>query len=136
MTMAGKKRTAPPLHWSQANPLLEWVAASLGLALSMGAIGFVAWDGAQHDDRPPEVTVSVSRIAPTAGGYLVEIEARNRSRETAAGVEVEGSLANGEASTVQFDYVPGLGRRQGGLVFREDPRGSGLELRVKGHSIP
>ncbi len=133
--MAAAKKPAP-VHWTQRAPLLEWISAAIGLVLSIAAIGFVAWDGLQADGRAPQITVQATAIRPAPGGFLVEVEARNLSRETAAAVEIEGALADGETARIQFDYVPGQGRRTGGLLFRTDPRSAGLELNVRGYSIP
>ena len=132
------KKAAAETPWS-APPALEWVAAGLGLVLSCGAIGFVLWE-AMQPSTPPSISLRPGAVERTAGGWVVEVEARNASLSTAAAVEVEGVLeragAEVETSTLTFDYVPGQGRRSGGLIFENDPRANELKLRTKGYIEP
>lgn len=138
MDQSPPKPKPPPLK--DRTPLLEWLAAGVGLIVIVAVLGYVLWDGLQHTDAPPAIAVRVVRVTPTPAGYVAEIEALNRNRTTAANVEVEGVLERGgreiESSTTTFDYVPGLGRRQGGLLFETDPRGFDLRPAVKGYVDP
>jgi uncharacterized protein (TIGR02588 family) len=122
-------------------PALEWIAAGIGLLLTLGILGAIGWEAVRGDgDRLPAIEVEVGRIVPAAGGYAVEVELRNLSPATAAGVEVEGELTRGDGttaiSTVVVDYVPGRSTRTAGLFFREDPRAHGLKVRALGYSEP
>jgi uncharacterized protein (TIGR02588 family) len=118
-------------------PLLEWIAAGIGLILLLivlGAIGQEAMTGAA--DEPPAITVTAGQVTQTRSGFVVAFEANNASRGTAAAVEIEGKLASGETSSATLDYVPGRGRTAGGLFFKTDPRGQQLELRALGFQTP
>lgn len=121
--------------------LLEWIAAATGLALLLGVLAVIGWEALHGDPgEPPTIALQVRRIAPSAGGFVVEIEAFNRSGGTAQSVEIEGALrgvsAPIETSSVSFDYIPGHSRRIGGLFFREDPRRHRLDLRALGYQEP
>lgn len=129
------KRPPPPNKLSERTPLLEWLGAGCGLVLALGAIGYLVVQGLQPETGPPNIIATAGRVTPTSGGYVVEITAENRSRKTAAGVEIEGALG-AETSAVTFDYVPGGGRRKGALVFRADPRAAPLTVVAKGHVEP
>ena len=59
----------------------------------------------------------------------------NRSGQTAARVELEGR-SGAETSSASVDYVPGHSQAEAGLLFREDPRRGGLEVRVTGFQLP
>jgi uncharacterized protein (TIGR02588 family) len=124
----------------QSTLWLEWLASGLGLVLSVGAIGYVVWEGLQRTGLPPVVTVHVERTVETAAGYVVEIRAANQGDTTAAMVEVEGELKrNGETvetGGVTFDYLPGQSERKGGLFFKRDPRLHTLQVRAKGFVRP
>ena len=64
----------------------------------------------------------------------------NLSPATAAAVQIEGELVEGErvlaTSQVTLDYVPGNSERRGGLFFRENPQAYDLEIRALGYAKP
>ena len=122
-------------------PLLEWIAALLGLIITLGLIGFIGWEAIKApDDSPPAIEVVAERVTRVTGGYVVEIVAVNRGPATAAGVEVEGTLKNVAAepvtSRLTLDYVPGHSRQRGGLFFSQELRLDQLELRAVGYARP
>lgn len=120
--------------------ILEWIAAGVGLTLTLTAIGFMAREGLRRGDGPPVLTVRATEITPTAAGYVVDVRVTNRSRAAAAAVEVAGVLRSGgrevETGAITFDYVPGHGRQEGGIVFRNDPRAHALTLAATGYVKP
>lgn len=125
----------------QRAPLLEWASAALGLLILAVMVGLLMMEALHSSERtPPVMLVQPTGFAAHTGHYIVEIEVANRSRSTGAAVQVEGSLNQGgqpaETSTATFDYVPGLSKRRGGLVFSKDPRQFELELRVTGYERP
>ena len=123
----------------QPIPALEWAVAALGLLLVLGTVAFLAMDAARGHDQPPDLVVRADTVMALGGGWLVRFTAENRGRETAAAVGVVGELRDGagvESSRATLDYVPGRSTREGGLVFRRDPRRGGLELRVEGWRAP
>jgi uncharacterized protein (TIGR02588 family) len=131
-----RSKAGPPRE-----PLLEWIAAGIGLVLIAGillVIGREALNG--ETEQLPSIEVRATRIAAAASGFVVEVAAVNRSGATAAIVEVEGVLKSGEAevetSSLAFDYIPGHATRKGGLFFSEDPRKHRLELRALGYQAP
>ena len=113
--------------------------ASLGLAASLGAIGYLLWEGLQPHTAPVILTARAQEVFATQTGYVVTIEVVNESRQTASAVEVEGKLlGERETETVNltFDYVPGKGRRRGSIAFKGDPQQRSLHLSVKGQVAP
>lgn len=132
--MAGKNEAA-------ATSPLEWVAAILGALIALALLGLIAWDAATGPRRvPPALVVQPEQVVRNAGGYVVRFVARNRTDDTAAGVQVEGVLKQGgtevERSQATIDYVPGNGHRRGGLIFTRDPAAHSLELRATGYQQP
>lgn len=128
-----KRRTDPPL--------LEWVASGIGLLLLLGLLAVIGREALSREaEQLPAIDVAIRRILPAGSGFVVEIEAVNRSGGTAAAVEIEGVLKSGgtslETSNATLDYVPGHSRRRGGLFFREDPRRHEIEVRALGFQIP
>jgi len=125
---------------SARTPLLEWVAAGIGLSLLLGLLGVIGWEALRGGpSQPPAIEVAVSRIAASGAGFVVEFEARNRAGSAAQSVEIEGVLSGGgppETRSISFDYIPGHSRRGGGLFFSRDPRQGRLELRAHGFQTP
>lgn len=122
-------------------PLLEWISAGLGLVLTLGMVAVIGQEALRGDaDQLPAIEVRATRIESTPSGFVVEIVAANHTGGTAAAVQVEGELKDGETSvetsSLTFDYVPGHAERKGGLFFAEDPRRHRLEVRALGYQAP
>jgi uncharacterized protein (TIGR02588 family) len=125
----------------QNTPLLEWIAAGLGLLLTLGMLAIIGQEALRGDSSQlPAIEVRVARVVPAPSGFLVEIVANNRSGGTAAAVQIEGMLKSGEteieAASLTLDYVPGHAERKGGLFFTRDPRLYQLEVRPLGYQAP
>jgi len=128
---------------SSARPksLVEWIAGTIGLVLTLSMIGFIGYQAlVGREKAPPALEVRVGSIQQAKAGYVVQILASNRSRQTAAGVEVEGVLqrdgAQIERSSMSFDFVPGHSQSRGGLFFRNDPRSGTFSVRPVGYHEP
>jgi uncharacterized protein (TIGR02588 family) len=119
---------------------LEWVIAAIGGLLVVGAIAYMVVFAVAELERPPAVTLSVTSVTTTPGGYLVSFRAANAGGATAAALQVSGELRKGgavvETSAVTIDYLPQQSEREGGLVFTRDPEDLTLSLRVEGYSEP
>jgi uncharacterized protein (TIGR02588 family) len=129
----------PPHH---ETPFWEKVAGAVSLLLVLGVIGFLLYEAFQPQTAP-EIVTEVQSITPQPGGYLVQFQASNRGRQTAASVLVEGALYDPagsgepiETAEATFDYIPDQSDRTGSLVFARDPRQYDLRLQVKGFMDP
>ena len=118
----------------------EWVVAALGLLLVLATVGFVVLDAIRTDAGPPRLTVRADSVVSLGdAGWLVPFTARNDAHVTAAGVTIVGELhdaAGVETSRTELDYVPGRSERQGGLLFRRDPRQGVVRVRAEGYQDP
>jgi uncharacterized protein (TIGR02588 family) len=122
-------------------PVLEWIAAAIGLILTLAMLGFIGWQAWKSTgEELPAIEVRIQRIVPAAGGFVAEFAAANLSPATAAAVQIEGELREGErvvaTSQVTLDYVPGNSEQRGGLFFRENPQAYGFEVRALGYAKP
>ena len=118
-------------------PLLEWVSAALGLGIALALMGIIGREAilSEKGSDLPILYARVQSVEATKAGHAVRIIVFNRSRQTAARVEVEGKAGN-ETSLMSVDYVAGRSQAEGGLVFQEDPRRAGLKVRVTGFQLP
>ena len=84
--------------------------------------------------------MQVDSVVQTGEMYVVVFSIGNEGDATAAGVQVEGILRDGDAvlerSDVQFDFVPVGATRSGALLFTRDPRGHALRVRPTGYERP
>jgi uncharacterized protein (TIGR02588 family) len=120
-------------------PLLEWISAAIGLAITLGILGYLGSQLRSQREPIPALSVAVERIVNGPDGYTAEIMIRNASPATAAHVHVEGTLQTGNEVRRSFallDYVPGHSTRRAGLAFDEDPSGGNLDVRVIGYTEP
>lgn len=124
----------------QRTPLAEWIAAGVGLVLTLAVLGYSVWEVVDTTDAPPALEVRPRAVHAQAGGHVVEIEVLNDSYATAADVEVVGTIEQGgavvEERRATFDYVPAQGSARGGLVFLRDPEAGVLRLRTEGYVEP
>jgi len=132
---------ADPTKGTTDTPLLEWIAAGIGLLLLLTLIAVIAREAiAEEHKELPAIELAVRGMAPAGTGFVVEVEATNRSGGTAAAVEIEAILKTGvtivETSSASFDYVPGHSKATGGVFFTRDPRGHTLEVRPTGFQTP
>ncbi|MGI8494027.1 MAG: hypothetical protein ACR2L1_01780 [Pyrinomonadaceae bacterium] len=120
--------------------LLEWAAAIIGLILVAGSLGVLLYDAATEKDTPPVLTVKTESVTAIKDGYLIKFTLYNDGTENAADVNVEGTISDGEkdseTSSVTIDYSPAHSKREGGLLFKENPQQSGFQIRATGYNKP
>lgn len=120
----------------QSVPLLEWLAAAIGLVVAVALLGIIGREAIRGTDgEVPVLEARLVGLRSTPAGYVALIEVANRSSQTAAAVQVRGT-SGGEESEASIDYVPGDSRARAGLVFSSDPRRRPIELRVTGYQLP
>ena len=121
-------------------PRLEWLTASFGLLVVLATLGLLSYQAFAVGESPPVIVNRVMAVRSVAGGYLVQLEVRNKGGETTASLTVEGTLKEGqrliETSEATLDYVPGHSSREAGLFFSTNPEHYQLELRALGYQEP
>jgi uncharacterized protein (TIGR02588 family) len=134
--MTGKKRDAKRVekNW------LEWIVFGLGLLLVAGTLGFLVYDGATDEGRPPVVEVRLGEPRATGHNFIVPVTVLNHGDETAEGVAVEVTLdaGGGEPERAEFAvaFLPRRATREGWVAFTNDPRTGRLTPRVLGYEKP
>ena len=120
-------------------PRLEWAFGILGLALILGAIGFIGYQIVADEQRYADLRVELVRIEPQGGRHLVLLEISNEGGAAAENVRVTGRLhATGGTETreVTLDYVPSGSWRRAVLYFEADPASYRLKLGIDGYQEP
>ena len=118
---------------------LEWAVFGAGLALVLGVLGFLAYDGATAGDSPPQFQIELGQPERRDEHFDVPVRVRNRGGETAEGVHVEVALEGaGESERGEFvlAFVPRGGTREASVTFRADPRAGTMRARVLGYEKP
>lgn len=128
-----KKQTKKPSVW-------EWVTAFVGLALVLGAVGFMFYKAVWGENSPPDVIVQVEAVEQLNNGHLVKFRAVNQGGSTAEGVVIEAELKRGgeklETSQMTIDFLPVNSVRQGGFFFTNNPQQYDLQVRPLGYQQP
>ena len=121
-------------------PIAEWIAAGLGLALTLGVIVYSVREGVSVRDSHPRLTVEAEAAEAAGANHVVPVIVRNAAHATAASVEVRGVLRKGDAIVeerrVVIAYVPGKGEARGGLLFERDPAAYALSVTPEGYEEP
>ena len=121
-------------------PIVEWIVVALGVVITLGLFGYIGWQAVTaNGEKVPMITVEAGEAHAYPGGWVVEVTARNRSPQTASGVEIEGTLNSGGEETkasATLTYIPGNSSKEAGLFFPEDPSSGTLEVRATGYETP
>lgn len=129
-----------PSRSNRALAVAERTFAACGAAFLVAVIGYIGWYAAAHGDARPELAVGLIKVSPVGQQYAAFFQMTNHGHATAAGVVVEGELRRGdvtiERAETTLDYVPGRSRREGALLFTQDPNAFTLLLSAKGYHDP
>lgn len=114
-------------------PVLQWIAAGLGLVTTLAAGGVILAEALQPA-RPVALSIRVDGERRSASSRILDIVVTNAGSETAAAVEVAGKVGS-ETASVTLDYVPGDGEATAALAFPAEASGSPV-ITVAGWSAP
>ena len=129
MTTKSKQRNDPV-------PLLEWITAALGALVAIAFFVTIALSlGDETREALPMLSVRVERAVAGDNHHSLRLVVANASDRTAKQVQVEGKLG-GEVSSMTLDYVPARSTAEGAILFKSDPRGGAVELRITGYQLP
>ena len=119
---------------------LEWIVFVVSLALVLGTLGYLLYDGATATEAPPSIQVRLGEQQRTPQNFIVHVAVTNDGGQTAEGVHVEVVLegAGGEAERGEFvvAFLPRRATREGWVAFRSDPAAARLTARVLGYEKP
>jgi uncharacterized protein (TIGR02588 family) len=114
---------------------IEWVVAAFASMLVLGLVAYLVTIAVTHRSGEPELVLSVKTIEEARPGYVV-VSLRNEGDASAAGVQIEGVLPDGEAGEATLDYSPADSETTATLVFSRPVEPGELTLRVKGYADP
>ncbi|TFV59575.1 TIGR02588 family protein [Geodermatophilus sp. DF01-2] len=118
----------------------EYLLGVVGGVLVVAVLAFLLYDALAARQGGPRLSVEVTAVTPAPEGFSVGYELRNEGGETAEQVEVSAELTRAgspvEQAGATADYVAPGSRRQGALLFTEDPRSGELQVTVSGYVLP
>lgn len=125
----------------ERRPGVEWVFGLLSALLVAGLAGFLAYQAAFGENRPPDLSASIERLERSGTGTLVMVMVVNHGDEAAADVGVEAVVGSAGTDAVRkeirFDYVAARAIRRGAFVVeRRDVDAGDVALRVQGYAEP
>lgn len=136
----GKSKKRSDTKGNKKIPAIEWITAAIGLGIVLFFIIFLLFEAKESADKPPDIKIKVIKIIRGGAYYNILINVSNIGQQTAEGVIVEGNLLNGEkvieSSETMFDYIPGQSKKEGGLMFRNDPEKYLLVVKALGFEKP
>lgn len=125
--------------WPKA-PALEWIAAALGLLVTLAMFAVIGHDAIAGSGGQPVLAATAGEARRTPAGHVVAFTVANASPAAAASVEVEGELTipgrAPETSSATLDHVAGRSQARGAMIFAADPAAGQLSLRVRGFVEP
>lgn len=140
MSVHSPRKSRPQNSTAVDIPLLEWVIASVGLAIVIAVVGVLIYEAVAGDRSPPDVKLTVQSVRPVQNGFLVKIRAENIGGEPAARVsiaaEVWAQSKVVESRETQFEHLPPHSSREAGVFFQRDPRPNEIRMRALGYEEP
>lgn len=124
---------------SDDDKVLHAAMGAIGAAAVAMMLGVFLYEAVGGEETPPTIALEVTGVERAGDVWLTRVRAHNSGDETAAQVEIEGTLSAGgetETATMTLDYLPDGSTRTGGLYFAQDPGQGELSLRVLGYSDP
>lgn len=124
----GPKTVAP-------RPILQWIAAAVGVCVTIGAAAVIMVEALQPA-RPVALSVAVEGVRQAGPTTIFELKVSNTGSETAAGVEIVGEDGKGKTASVTLDYVPGDGEASAAVTLPRVEAGEKPSFSVVGWSEP
>ena len=87
---------------------LEWIVFGVSLALVVGTLGYLLYDGATATEAPPSIQVRLGEQQRTPHNFIVHVAVTNDGGETAEGVHVEVVLESVGGETERGEFVVAL----------------------------
>jgi uncharacterized protein (TIGR02588 family) len=125
----------------RSRPTLEWAFGIVSAVLVASLAGFLAYEAAFGEDRPPDLTATIERLERSANGTLVMVAIANHGDAAAADVGLEAVVTTGGTvalrKDIRFDYVAARAIRRGAFVVEgQDVETGDVTLEVHGYTEP
>ena len=108
---------------------LEWVTFAVGVALTLGVIGFLVYQMVAGSDEPPDLVIELGAPDTRRGTTLVPVTVRNEGDRVAEAAVIEVCAGPDACAELSFTYVPQGSKRTGEVGF-EAPLPGPLRTRV------
>lgn len=106
--------------------LLEWTVFGIGLLCVLAIVGYLGYKTLAHKTSPPEIEVTFEPNPSEMAPFRYAVELSNKGGETAEEVSIELVQQKGdstiETAALKFAFVPHGSKREGWLIFSQDPQ--------------
>jgi len=113
----------------------EWALAALASLLVIALVGYLAIITITDSGGAARLALSIEGVEQSRPGYVV-VKLRNEGEASAAEVQIEGSLPDGEPAEATLAYSPARSDMRATLVFPRPVTPEEIILRVRGFSDP
>ena len=120
--------------------VLEWIVFGASLAIVGTLVVYLAVQSVRQNETPPDIRIATGTPRQSSGGWMVPLVVHNAGEQTAEEVKIEVTLeANGrpiESADLMVAFLPHRSRREGWVVFRNDPARYQIRARAVGFEKP
>lgn len=117
-------------------PAVQWVVASLGAGVTLATVGYLVFLSVAGAKTPSDIRVNVDSVYWNGSGWAAAFTARNLGDQTAQQVLVRARAGSADVGETTLDFLPGHGRRSGGIHLDERSPEAGLRLTAESWTIP
>lgn len=119
---------------------VEWTVFGVSLVLISATIALLVTGEVSSKEMPPDLRIETRSPSRSSGGFAVPVIVTNSGDTTAEEAHVEVALmSEGEAietAELVIAFVPRQSRREGWVVFREDPSCCSVVARAVSYEKP
>lgn len=96
---------------------LEWATFAVGVAITVGVIGFLVYQMVAGSDEPADLVIELGAPEIRRGTALVPVTVRNEGDRVAEGATIEVCAGPDDCAELSFAYVPQSSKRTGEVGF-------------------
>ena len=108
---------------------LEWTVFALGLAITLGVVGYMGYQVVAGSDEPADIQVTVKETTESEGFVVIPVEATNEGDRVAEAALIEVCAGPESCGELSFAYIP-KGSKRSGTVGLKAPLEAPITTRV------
>ena len=114
---------------SQKKNALEWAVFAVGVAITLGVMGYLVYEVVTETNAPPDLQIALTEQRDRGPLLEVDVEVENSGDVVAEGAVIEVCGGPDACAELAIPYVP-AGSRRSGTVSLNKPLSGPLETRA------